>query len=140
MAVRILKVLVNTEKRSADRKSVDFIEIEDLTSLSNYHVFARKGTIIDASTRSFMVEVNRRDFIPDELKSNINLDSLVGQKVVLFLPQMNLDLDGTVNRTLHKGRGCFGIAIEFSKDVPEYWRECLIDLLPAPGEMAREEE
>lgn len=53
---------------------------------------------------------------------------------------MNLDLDGTVNRTLHKGRGNFEIAIEFSRDVPEYWRECLIDLLPAPGEMEDDEE
>ena len=87
-----------------------------------------------------MIQIERKDLLPTDLKSNLSLDSLIGQQVVLFLPQMNLDLDGTVNRTAHKGKGCFEIAIEFSRDVPEYWRECLIDLLPAPGEMEDEEE
>ncbi|MCC7404238.1 MAG: hypothetical protein IT288_07565 [Bdellovibrionales bacterium] len=128
------------ERRQADRKSVDSIQVSDMTSLSNYRVIAKKGVIIDASTSGFLVQIDRKDLVPAELKSNLNLDSLVGQQIVLFLPQMNLDLDGTVNRTSHKGRGHFQIAIEFSRDVPEYWRECLIDLLPAPGEMAAEEK
>jgi hypothetical protein len=64
---------------------------------------------------------------------------LVNQRVVLFLPQMNLDLDGTVMRTKHIGKGQFELGIKFSDDVPEYWRECLIDLLPRPGELDQED-
>ena len=131
---------VKAERRHADRKSVDCIQVADLTSLSNYRVIAKKGTIVDASTTGFLIQVSRKDLLPEDLKSNLNLDSLVGQQVVLFLPQMNLDLDGTVNITSHKGKGYFEIVIEFSRDVPEYWRECLIDLLPSPGEMAEEEK
>ena len=48
---------------------------------------------------------------------------------------MNLDLDGRVVRASHIGRGAFEIALEFSEDIPEYWRECLVDLLPEPGEI-----
>lgn len=126
---------MKADRRLADRKSVDSIEVSDITSLSNYKVLVKKGRIVDASISGLLIHVDRQDLIPKELKSNLSLDSLVGQQVVLFLPQMNLDLDGTVNRTSHKGRGIFEIAIVFSRDVPEYWRECLIDLLPAPGEM-----
>lgn len=128
-----------SERRAADRKSVDGIEVSELTSLSNYRVLAKKGIIMDASITGLLIRIDRKDLVPEDLKTNLSLDSLVGQQVVLFLPQMNLDLDGTVNRTAHKGRGSFEIAIVFSKEVPEYWRECLIDLLPSPGELGKVE-
>ncbi|MCB0362883.1 MAG: hypothetical protein KDD35_09175 [Bdellovibrionales bacterium] len=123
------------ERRSADRKSVGKIEVAEVTSLSNYKVLIKKGIIVDASITGLLIRIERADLVPDELKSNLTLDSIVGQQIVLFLPQMNLDLDGTVNRTHHKGKGVFEVAIVFSDDVPEYWRECLIDLLPSPGEL-----
>lgn len=126
---------MGAERRIANRKSVDSIAISDLTSLNNYLLISKTGFIVDASTSGFLVLVSRKDLVPQDLKSNLSLDSLIGQKVVLYLPQMNLDLDGTVTRTAHTGRGYFEIAIEFSNDVPQYWRECLIDLLPSPGEM-----
>ena len=79
--------------------------------------------------------VNSRIDIPEDLKNNLTLDRIIGESVVMFLPQMNLDLDGTIRRAHHKGKGVFEIAVDFSEGVPEYWRECLIDLLPSPGEM-----
>lgn len=126
------------ERRIAERKPVDSINISDLTSLTNYSLLAKHGFIVDASTSGFLVLISRQDLVPRELKGNLNLDTLIGQSVVLYLPQMNLDLDGTIKRTGHTGKGYFEIAIEFSSDVPEYWRECLIDLLPVPGELEKE--
>lgn len=122
-------------RKVADRKSVDGIHVSDLTSLNDFKVIARQGQIVDASTTGFLMEIDRRDLVPDLLKKNLTIDPVVGQNVVLYLPQMNLDLDGTITRASHKGRGIYHVAVEFSEDVPEYWRECLIDLLPGPGEM-----
>ncbi len=122
------------KRRIAARKEVEAIEINDLTSITNYSVIARHGRIINASNSGFLVEIKREWLVPEELRDNLSLSSMLGQAVVLFLPQMNLDLDGTITRTKHMGKGRFVIAIEFSHDVPEYWRNCLVDLLPEPGE------
>lgn len=126
---------MKAERRIADRKSIDYISVTELTSLSTYSVIARLGIIADASITGFLLIIDRKDIVPKNLKQNLTLDELVGQKMVMYLPQMNLDLDGRVTRADHKGKGVYEVAIEFSDDVPQYWRECLIDLLPEPGEM-----
>ncbi len=124
-----------TERRIAERKEVASIEVAELTSLANYKVLARAGEIIDASTSGLLMYINRKDLIPKELRENLSLKELLGQHVVMFLPQMNLDLDGRITRAHHIGKGVFEIGLQFSEEVPLYWRECLIDLLPAPGEI-----
>ena len=123
------------ERRIAERKEVDSIHVVEVTSLSNYKQIATAGYIVDASTRGFLMVLTRKDLVPKEYRNNLNLEDLVGQNLCLCLPQMNLDLDGRVVRATHIGRGVFEIALEFSDDIPEYWRECLVDLLPGPGEM-----
>jgi hypothetical protein len=129
-------VLMGAERRILNRKSVDSIHVEEITSLNSYSLIASEGYIVDASIKGFLMVVTRKDLVPKELKENLNIDSLVGKKLCLFLPQMNLDLDGKVVRTNHIGRGVFEIALEFSEEIPEYWRECLVDLLPSPGEIS----
>lgn len=124
-------------RRISSRKEIEGIEINDLTSITNYSVIARHGRIINASCTGFLVEIERQWLVPEELRENLNLSSTLGQAVVLFLPQMNLDLDGTITRAKHVGKGRFVIAIDFSIDVPEYWRNCLVDLLPEPGELQK---
>lgn len=126
---------MGAEKRLAERKQVDSIHVSDITSLTNYMQIAKEGSIIDASSRGFLIIVSRRDLIPSELKEHLTLESIVGQTIALYLPQMNLDLDGTITRANHIGKGLFEIAVEFSEDTPMYWRECLVDLLPEPGEL-----
>ncbi|MGE0763526.1 MAG: hypothetical protein AB7N80_09640 [Bdellovibrionales bacterium] len=126
------------ERRIAHRKTVDSIAVAELTSLNHYKVLARAGQITDASTSGLQMTLERKDLVPRELRENLSLQELVGQQVVMFLPQMNLDLDGVIMRAEHVGRGTFVLGIQFSEDVPLYWRECLIDLLPAPGEIEDE--
>lgn len=126
---------MKTDRRVAGRKEVEGILISDLTSITNYSVIAKSGRIVNASTSGFLVEINRKDLVPKTLRQNLNLESLLGQHVALYLPQMNLDLDGSVTRANHVGKGRFVIGVDFSYEVPEYWRACLVDLLPVPGEM-----
>ncbi|RME17808.1 MAG: hypothetical protein D6797_01675 [Bdellovibrio sp.] len=127
------------DQRYSQRKRIDAVKISDLTSLNSYMVIAEAGNIVDASITGFLIRLRRQDLVPKELKQHLSLDSLVGQQVVLYLPQMNLDLDGIITRTRHIGGGVFDIGVEFSQDVPEYWRQCLVDLFPEPGEFSEEE-
>lgn len=126
---------MKAERRFAPRKVVDTIHVAELTSLSSYSVIAREGVIVDASQTGFLVKVDRTSLVPKEYRDNLSLTNLVGHQVVMYLPQMNLDLDGTITRADHIGKGRFEIAITFSADVPEYWRGYLVELLPAPGEI-----
>lgn len=130
---------MKAERRLAARKVVDTIHVAELTSLSSYSVIAREGVIVDASQTGFLVKVDRTALVPKEYRDNLNMQNLVGHQVVMYLPQMNLDLDGTITRADHVGKGRFEIAITFSPDVPEYWRGCLVELLPAPGEIKDED-
>lgn len=130
---------MKAERRIAARKTVDLIHVNELTSLSSYSVIAREGVIVDASQSGFLLSVERSALIPKEYKENLTMANLVGHQVVMYLPQMNLDLDGTITRADHVGKGRFEIAITFSPEVPEYWRGCLVDLLPAPGEINTED-
>jgi len=127
------------ERRHAARKVVDLIHVAELTSLSSYSVIAREGVIVDASQSGFLMTVQRSSLVPKEYRDNLNLAHLIGHQVVMYLPQMNLDLDGTITRADHVGKGHFEIAVVFSPDVPEYWRGCLVELLPAPGEIGHNE-
>lgn len=127
---------MKADRRIAARKVVDYIHVAELTSLSSYSVIAREGVIADASQSGFLLKIDRQQLVPKEFRENLTLEQLIGHQVVMYLPQMNLDLDGTVTRAAHVGRGTFEIAVKFSPDTPEYWRDCLVDLLPAPGEMA----
>ncbi len=126
---------MGAERRVNDRKEVDSIHVAEITSLNSYLLIAKEGYIVDASTRGFLMVVTRKDLIPKDLRDNLNLEALEGTSLCLYLPQMNIDLDGKVVRATHIGRGVFEIALEFSEEIPEYWRECLVALLPEPGEM-----
>lgn len=123
------------ERRVAARKVVDFIHVAELTSLSSYSVIAHEGVIADASQSGFLLKIERSQIVPKDLRENLTMQGLVGHQVVMYLPQMNLDLDGTITRADHVGKGMYEIAVKFSPDVPEYWRDCLVELLPAPGEL-----
>ena len=90
---------------------------------------------MDASSTGFLLHVDRKDLIPKLLRSGMDISALEGEFVVIRLKEMDLEIDGTVTRTRHIGRGIFEVAIDFSDEAPEYWRECLMDLLPAPGEI-----
>lgn len=122
------------EKRSSYRKSLGAIQFQELTTLKNYKVLIEQGYIVDASINGFLIEV-KRDSLFDSLKDNLTLDDLLEKHIALYLPQMEIDLDGYVKRTRHTGNGDFELYIEFSEDVPDYWRDCLVELLPSEDEL-----
>lgn len=121
-------------RRIAPRREITPLQVSSISSLENLARIGRYGEIIEASTTGFLLIVKREDLIPSILRKNLTLESLHGMKILLHLPQMNLEISGRIARTKLLGKQGFEIGIDYVEDAPEYWRECLVDLLPAPGE------
>ena len=126
---------MSANRRVAPRREITPLEVSSISSLENLAKIARGGEIIEASTTGFLLIVKREDLIPAVLRKNLTIDSLLGSKVILHLPQMNIEISGKIARTKLLGKKGFEIGIDYVEDAPEYWRECLVDLLTAPGEV-----
>lgn len=126
---------VKFNRRVAPRKEVSPIHISYLTSLDDFAKIARNCEITEASSSGILLRVKREDLIPVALRNVLTLDALIGDRVFMHLEEMNLEISGVITRTQLIGKKGFCIAIDYSDEAPEYWRECLMDLLPTPGEI-----
>lgn len=125
---------MKSERRIAQRKDINFIPVKNLATLDPFTMICKKAEIVDASSTGFLLYVHRKQLMPKGLRANLSLKPLEGERVMLKIEDMELDLDGFISRTRFIGDGIFEIAIDFSADAPEYWRECLVDLLPGSDE------
>lgn len=116
--------------RSAPRKDLVKLTLDNFSSLESLQKLARYGQIMEASSTGILIKFNREDFVAKELKGTLNIDSLIGKNVYFQIHEMNLEISGTVARTQFKGKEGFYVAVDYTEDAPEYWRECLMDLLP----------
>jgi hypothetical protein len=129
------KKVVKGKGRSAPRKELSAVKVSYISSLADFSKLTRDAQIVQASSTGLLIHVDRRDLLAPSLRKNLNIDELVGERVYLRLDDMNLEISGTVARTQFLGKGQFHIAVDYSDEAPEYWRECLMDLLPMPGEI-----
>lgn len=127
-------MMPGNNKRVAPRREITPLQVSSVSSLENLAKISRSGEIVEASTTGFLLVIKREDLIPTTLRKNLTLDVLVGTKILIHLPQMNLEISGRIARTKLLGKKGFELGIDYTDDAPEYWRECLVDLLPAPGE------
>jgi hypothetical protein len=127
-------------RRAAPRRDITPLTVSYMSSLESLAKIAKYGEIIEASISGFLLIVKREDLIPQNLRKNLTLEPLLGAKVLLHLPQMNIEICGNIARTKLLGKQGFEIGIDYTEDAPEYWRECLVDLLPAPGEFDEDEQ
>jgi len=125
---------MKSERRIANRKAVNMIRVENLASLEPFMMISKSAELVDVSSTGFLLHVSRNALVPKQLRANLSLTTLEGERVMLKIADMELEIDGTISRTRFIGRGLFEIAIDLSEDAPEYWRECLVDLLPGADE------
>lgn len=125
---------MGAERRIQPRWEIDAVEVVHLTALEHYELIASRGMLVDASATGFLVVVDRQDLLARHLRSNLTLEPLVGQKISLEIAMMNLDIIGHIARTKPLGKGLFELGVDYTSDAPEYWRECLLDLLPKSQE------
>lgn len=120
--------------RAALRKEINQdavkLTLDSLCSMENLEKLIKHGEILEASSTGLLIKVQRKDLLSPQLKSNLNIDYLLNKEIFLNIHEMNLEITGKVARTQFLGKEGFLIAIDYSHDAPEYWRECLMDLLP----------
>lgn len=121
--------------RGAARKNLSPVKVSYISSLTSFSKLTREGQIVEASSTGLLILVQRDDLVAPHLRKNLNIDELIGERVYLRLDDMNLELSGVVARTQFLGKKGFHIAVDYTDEAPEYWRECLMDLLPTPGEI-----
>ena len=127
---------MRSEKRYFERKPLDPLAIQGLISISDLTPIADGGQLVEASPSGFRLEIKRDDLCDPVLRNNLSLDSIEGLQISIFIPAMDLDITGLIARTHYRGDSVFEIGIDYTSDAPEYWRECLCDLLPDPGELS----
>lgn len=127
--------MMKSEKRYFDRKDLEPLAIQGLITINDLTPIADGGMLTQASPSGFRLEVTRKDLCDPTFKDNLNLDDLKGLQVSIFIPAMDLDITGLITRTRYCGDSLFEIGIDYTSDAPQYWRECLCDLLPSPGEV-----
>lgn len=121
--------------RVAPRKETTPIHVAYVTSLDDFTKIAKNCEIVEASATGLLMHIRRESLIPPALRKNLSLDVLVGDRVFMRLEDMNIEISGSIARTQLLGKAGFLVAVDYSDDAPEYWRECLMDLLPKPGEI-----
>jgi hypothetical protein len=127
------------ERREVKRKQIETLDVEHVIDNDTLKKICSKAQIVDTSVKGFLLLISREDLLTNDLKGNLTLDSLKGTSISLYVNHMELELDGTVGLTRHKGKGQFEVLVNFSPDTPRYWRECLMELLPQPGEIDHSE-
>ena len=120
----------SSDRRIAPREAVDPIQIRAFTSLDHMTLLTRSGSIIEASTTGFLLHIKRKDLVPKQFQKELSLEALLGDRVILMIDVMNLEIGGKIARTKRITKDIFEIAIDYSDDAPEYWREILVDMLP----------
>jgi len=123
------------ERRALKRKKTQSLSASHIINCDSLKRIFEVGYIIDTSLKGFLLSIDRNDVVEDNLKSSLTLDSLIGTNVSLFINDMELELDGEIKVTRHIGKGMFEVFVHFSPETPKYWRECLMDLMPQPGEL-----
>lgn len=126
-----MAALARKKFRASPRKELAQLTLDSFSSLENLEKLAVYGEVIEASTSGILIHFKREDFLKKELRTNLSIDTLLGAKVYFNIHEMDLEISGTVARTQFLGKKGFYVAVDYSSDAPEYWRECLMDLLPS---------
>ncbi|AGH94416.1 hypothetical protein [Pseudobdellovibrio exovorus] len=120
--------------RAAPRKSMNKdlaqLTLDNFSSADSLQKLAKYGKIVEASASGILLHFKRDDFVSKELRSNLSIDQLIGKNVFFNIHEMDLEISGQVARVKFIGKEGYLVAVDYSTDSPEYWRECLMDLLP----------
>jgi len=121
--------------RKALRKSTHPLALSRILLGHNQNQLASGGTLVEVSASGFKILVNRKELKSPRFRSQLDLSELVEESIWIHLDDLDLVLEGTIKRTRFLGKGIFELGVDYTDTAPEYWRECLVDLLPNPNEL-----
>jgi hypothetical protein len=125
------------------RKHVSQVDVLNVKNIANGDVYFARATLVDVSPTGLLLRVERENILALGLRSTLTLSTIIGEGVGFTIEIMDTYIEGMITRTKLEGHGTFVVAVDFREDAPEYWRQCLVDLLPdqdAEGHSDEEEE
>lgn len=122
------------QNRAAFRKKVEGITVSNVAILKPFCSLTKRAILVNASSKDFLLIIERKNLIPKYFRHNLTLKDIEGSPLVLTIEQMELTLSGHITRTAMVGKGLFEVAVDYSQDSSDYFRECLFSLLPNKGE------
>src|ERR1700677_2114258 len=112
------------------RKAISQVDVLNVKNVSSGEVYFSRAMLVDVSPTGILLRVERENILAMGLRSTLTLSSIIGASVGFTIEVMDTYLEGQVTRTKLEGHGNFVVAVDFRDDAPEYWRNCLVDLLP----------
>lgn len=116
-------------------KDVTGINVVSVKTVNPPNLIADSAVLVNASSDSFLLHIDREDLDWIELRRHINLTPLEGKSITLTIEPMGLDISGYVVKTFMLGDGMFALDVNFGNKYSSYFKECLLDLLPSTDEV-----
>jgi hypothetical protein len=112
------------------RKNVAQVDVLNVKNVGTGEVYFSRASIVDVSPTGLLLRVQRDHILAVPLRSTLTWAGLSNVGVGFTIEVMDTYIEGVVARSKPEGKGEFLVAIDFREDAPEYWRNCLVDLLP----------
>ena len=97
----------------------------DIICLSEKIILSKQSQLASASKRGLVFH-SKKQCLPFSKK---DLLKFLNQPVELFLSDYELPFFGVLKQVVEIKKGVFEIFVDFSKETPLYYRECVEDLL-----------
>lgn len=121
---------MSANRRKEIREELSPTLVSRIMMVEKCSALASEARIIDASISGLKMIINRKDLVPNDLRSSLSLDELINTDVNFHFEAMSLDLSAKIVRTKALGKGLHEIALDYTDEAPDYWREALLDMLP----------
>lgn len=125
----------NKKNRRSLRKTTHPLQLQRVALGPEQTLLSQGGTLVEVSETGFKILLDRKEFPSSKFRSQLDLNELVNELISIHIEELDLIIQGTIQRTQFLGKGIFEIGVDYSDTAPEYWRECLVDLLPHPNEI-----
>jgi len=112
------------------RKNVAQVDVLNVKNISTGEVYFSRASIVDVSPTGLLLRIQRGHILTVPLRSTLTWATLVNISVGFTIEVMDTYIEGIITRSKPEGKGEFLLAVDFREDAPEYWRNCLVDLLP----------
>jgi hypothetical protein len=121
-------------RQEAVRKQIEQIDVLNVKNTENGEVYFSRASIVDISPTGLLLRVSRADILALPLRSTLTFSQLHSVSVGFTIEIMDTYIEGYVARTKLEDRSHFLVAVDIREDAPEYWRQCLVELLPDPAD------
>ena len=122
--------VADCRREVADRKSVQEVHVLNVKNVSSGEVYFARASVVDVSPTGLLLRVAREDILALSLRSTLTMSIVHDVGVGFTIEVMDTYIEGVITRTKLEGKNGFLCAVDFREDAPEYWRNCLVDLLP----------